>query len=618
MSVPSILRACGTGAAAALLLAWPVAAPAAELHTVDAVLRDSASALGTASLSRLRTLHLRGTGTIVGVPATVDTYEDLRSGASSQFAVAGPLSGAQGFDGTHAWNRDASGVVWNDGSLDAHYGGLLGAFQTSLSLWRIDHGGATVVAAAPQTDGTRHFDVLRVTPPGCYPYDLWFDAVTHLPARSIATIGIVTTTQKYADYHAVDGVEIPFDVETNDDAGNATSYHAVTATANPGEASEMLQRPEMHVDDYSLPGGTTSIPFELVDNHVDLPVTINGKGPFHFLFDTGGSNVLDAEAAKALGLTAQGNAAGSGVGATTEAIQFATVAALGVGGATLRNQVFAIAPVRAGFGVASGKPIDGLIGFEVLARFVTTFDYANGTVVLQTASAAVPHGTTVPFFFHGQQPDIGCTIDGIDGRCTVDTGSRIGLSVCTPFLAVHPTIGGPSPTAEGADGFGVGGFAMGRLARTTLALGGFFMPDVITDLSTQGKGAFADPFTAGNIGATVWKRFAVTFDYAKQTMTLQPNASFAERESYDRSGLFLLTQGGKIVVGDVRPGTPAALAGIVRGDTITSVDGKDTATLDLAAIRTLFRGDPGTAHTLALTGKDGTSRNAVITLQDYV
>ena len=43
------------------------------------------------------------------------------------------------------------------------------------------------------------------------------------------------------------------------------------------------------------------------------------------------------------------------------------------------------------------------------------------------------------------------------------------------------------------------------------------------------------------------KRFALGFDYAHRTLTLAPNAQFAARETYDRSGTFLIAQGGKIV-----------------------------------------------------------------------
>jgi len=586
---------------------------------VRAIVAASGEALGVTALRQIRTLHFHGAVQVVGIPGTADIWEDLRTGATAIYDEAGPLSGGQGYDGTNVWNRDAGGAVWNDGSVLARSSAIDQAYQIRMLLWSPSYGGAAVVALPEQSAAGHRYDVLRVTPPGGAPYDLWIDTATHLPGRTVLTVGTTTTTTVFSDYRRVHGLMQPFAVGNIDSNGDQLDFVAAGADADDPAAEAALRRPAMHVDDVDLPGGTTSIPFELVDNHVDLPVTINGKGPFHFLFDTGGANLIDTEAAKALGLGAAGNGAGNGVGSNSESIQFGTVDRLDVGGATLRKQGFVIVPVRAGFGVASGQPVDGLIGFEVLARFITTFDYTNNRIVLQTRAAVPPaKGTTIPFTFNGQHPNIACAIDGFNGRCDVDTGSRIALSVLSPFLAAHPAIVPPNATALGANGFGVGGATMGRLGRATLSFGGFTLPNLVTDLSAQTRGAFADPYTAGNIGAGVWRRFAVTFDYSAQTMTLVPNASLTEHETYDRSGTFLIEQSGQVVVADVRPGTPAAEAGLLSGDILTTIAGKPAADYALSDVRTLFRGPAGTVLTLVLTGKDGSRRNVTLTLRDYV
>ena len=617
----SLYRAALAAAAFALALGLTTSgACAAPGDAVATVLSAARAAQGLDALPHVRTIRLRGPIDVVGVKGTADLWVDMRDGSFAQFADAGPVGGAQGYDGKRVWNRDLSGVVWNDDGATARYGAIDAAYLNRYLLWAPDRGGAAVVSLGKRTLSKKSYDVLRVTPKGGLPFELWFDAVTHLPAREVATIGVSTMTTTFSDYRNVGGLRIAF-AQTTDADGNVTAFTAQRADLSDLGARIALRRPTPHVDDFSLPAGTTSIPFELIDNHVALSVTIDGKGPFRFLFDTGGSNIIDADLAKQLGLGAAGNGAGSGVGSSTEQIQFATVGALGVGDATLRRQVFAVAPVHAGFGVSSGKPVDGLIGFEVLARFTTTFDYGSNRVVLTVPprTPAVPAGgKTVPFVFNGQHPMIGCTIGGIAGSCVVDTGSRVALTVLTPFLAAHPSIVPANATAVGANGFGVGGASLGRLGRMTLQLGGFTVPDVIADLSTQTKGAFADPFLAGNIGAGSLKRFSLTFDYARQTMTLVPNASFADRETYDRSGVFLIARGGKVVVADVRAGTPAADAGLVRGETLTSVGGTDAAALGLAAIRDLFRGVPGTALTLVVGAKDGTTRTATLTLRDYI
>ncbi len=44
---------------------------------------------------------------------------------------------------------------------------------------------------------------------------------------------------------------------------------------------------------------------------------------------------------------------------------------LQVGSALIANQVFAVLPIAKSFGKAHGMPMDGVIGYEVLSRFVT-------------------------------------------------------------------------------------------------------------------------------------------------------------------------------------------------------------------------------------------------------
>ena len=576
---------------------------------------------------KIHTLRLRGKIRLAGVNGTADGWQDLRDGRFAQFADAGPVGGAQGFDGTHAWNRDTSGVVWDDGSAQARYGALDQVYLDRYLLWAPDRGGAAVTSSGQKSDSRPALRRAARHPEGK-------SAVRSVDRCRLASARAHGRHARHLDdYDSV--LRLPHRArlarsvrQQTDTDGNVSTFLASRADVDDPGADAALRRPVQHVTDASMPSAATVIPFELVDNHVALNVTIDGKGPFRFIFDTGGSNIIDADVAKQLHLGSAGSAQGGGVGATTEALQFATVDALGVGEATLRKQVFAVAPVHAGFGMSSGKPVDGLIGFEVLARFLTTFDYGKNQVVLRTPvtapmtssslPATAPAPATVPFTFNGQHPMIDCTIAGFPTSCVLDTGSRLSLSVLSPFLAAHPSIAPANATAAGANGFGMGGASLGRLGRTTLQLAGYTVPDIVTDLSAQTRGAFADPFYGGNIGAGVLKRFAVTFDYAHQTVTFVPNASFAERETYDRSGMFLITQGGKIVVADVRPGTPAAQAGLARGDVITTVGGKKTAALGLAAIRDQLRGAPGTALALGVTAKDGTARTVTLTLRDYV
>jgi hypothetical protein len=372
-----------------------------------------------------------------------------------------------------------------------------------------------------------------------------------------------------------------------------------------------------HAPDAALTGAQTTVPFEVIDNHVYVDVRLNGQGPFRFAFDTGGDNLVDSDVAKRLGLRTRGSIEADGVGGQRETFRLTTVDSLALGGVTLRNQHFGVLPIATGFGAGAGERIDGLIGFEVLARFITTIDYGTHRLILRRPGAAASAGTTLPFVFHGHVPQIECRIAGVPGNCTVDTGSRLSLTVPAPFAAAHPQIVPSALSASGIDGLGIGGPARGRFGRVALDIGPFEIPDALADFSEQTRGAFADPSIAANLGGGVWKRFTVTFDYGRRTLSLQPNSAFSAPDAGDRSGLFLIARGGKIVVLDARPGTPAAEAGVATGDTLVVLDGIPVAKFTLREIREKLGGPAGTAVTLRLAAADSTERDAVVILRDY-
>jgi hypothetical protein len=591
----------------------------------ETVLRAAGAALGTDALPKIHTVRTIARGKIAGIAATVDSWIDISATTNAAYVDAGPLSGGSGYDGRDAWQEDAKGVVWPQGSRESRGAAINEAFRESYALWRPGHGGAAVELLARRTDEGRTYDVLRVTPPGGLPFELWIDAATHLPARIVETVITATTTTALSDYRRVNGLQIPYVVRQRS-AGGGADVDLVTARAeaNPAGATAALQKPRSHPNDFGIAGGSreTTVPFTLVDNHIYVDVRLNGKGPYHFELDTGGANFVDPAVLREIGGSVGGTMQGSGVGEATETSSFGTVASLRIGDAELHDQIFIVGPVRAGFGVASSAPVDGLIGFEVLARFLTTVDYERGRVTLRLPQSdpsptPPPSGTTISFVFNGTQPQIACTMDGIPGDCTVDTGSRSSLDILTAFVAAHPSLAA-SATAPGVGGFGVGGPAYARLTRlATLGLGTLTLTDVVADLDTATKGFFADPYIASNIGGGVWKRFTVTFDYPNLRMTLVPNASFATRDDMERAGVFVVNGKDGVTVVGVREGTPAAQAGIVTGDTIVSLDGKTSPSL--ADVRAAFLQPSGTHVTLSVRGKSTSQpRSVALTLRDYI
>ena len=600
-------------------------APAAPLEggQIAKLLNQSRAALGGSALDRAGVISVEAKVSSGGLTGTSQSWSEMGGVRYAESYNTPPLAGADGYDGTSVWNRDGSGLVWVDGGQSGRVQEIAQAFMSDYALWSANHGGAIVVWGGPKTTGGHTYDALVVTPPNSsVPFEIWFDKTTHLPERTFIAVGPDSNTTILSDYRPVSGVMFPFVAHTEGSDGNVSEVKVTHALANAADGAAHLAKPASTVHDFSIAQGATqtSVPIELIDNHVYLSVMLNGKGPYRFIFDTGGLNLVDPAVAKEIGTSGAGSFQGGGVGSTTESVSFAKVSTLQVGDATLKDQLFFVAPTRAGFGTTAGQPVDGLIGFEVLARFVTTFDYGASRVLLAMPGTQPPAGADViPFVLDSKQPQFACSIDTIATQCSLDTGARDSITLLSPFVAAHPQIVPSIVSAEGVNGFGFGGPAMGKLGRIArLGIGTFTLENIVADFSTQNKGAFASPFIAANVGGGIWKRFSLTLDYNTLKMALLPNDQFKEQDFYERAGLFLISHDGAIVVLDSRPGTPAAQAGILKGDTISTIDGKPATSMSLQDIRKLFSGAPGTALQVGLTAKDGSKRTVTVTLRDYI
>lgn len=366
---------------------------------------------------------------------------------------------------------------------------------------------------------------------------------------------------------------------------------------------------------------TTTLPFELANDHVFIDVALDGTGPYHFVVDSGSPfALLDASVARELHLPVAPQGTVGGVGNAQVPAGSTTARVLRIGGLAIAHEPFVVTDLHGTIGTAEGRAVDGVIGRDLLKKFTTTFDYEHRTLAFDPdLHATDPADTTfVPMRTARGVPQIDCTIAGVRSTCNVDTGSRLPVTVLAPFTHAHPRVVPSALGDVGVDGFGLGGAAFGRLGiLPSLEFGGYALRDVICDYSTQTQGAFADENLGGNIGGGVLKRFTVIFEYARQRIGFSPNAGFALPPLVDRSGLFLVTTGDAIQILDVRPATPASRAGLAKNDRILDVDGEPVSANDLPTLRARLSAAPGTSLALRIE-RDGTPREIAFALEDYV
>jgi hypothetical protein len=603
---------------AALALA---ASPAgAQQPTAASVLDHVRSTVLARPLSSIQSVRSSGTFEAAGLAAPFMEIDDI---AHERFVqhIAGDnfLTGSSGYDGRLSWTRDRSGLVRIDGGESTRLQNVDQAYLQAFAYLRVDLGGATATYVGVKSAAKEVADVIDVTPPGGTPIAIWVDRATGLIVKEITTIGIVTSTTTPADYRLVDGVSVPFDVTSVDSNGNEFRTVLSRVEVNVADVAAALRIPRSSVHDFSIARGTsTTVPISVINDHIYVQVMLDGKGPFTFVFDTGGQNIVTPRVAALLHVHSAGQFNLTGTGARTEGVQFTRVHAMRIGAATLRSQDFLVLPIAAGFGTSEGVTIDGMFGPAVPDRFLTTIDYLHKRLTLALEDTALPSGSAVPFFFDATMPVLETTIDGVRARTDLDTGNRGQLYLSTPFVASHPAIATHATTGIAVTGFGVGGPSYGRLGRIpTIVVGPFALHDIVADFGTQHTGATADPFTDANLGGGAWNRFVLTLDYAHQRIFLLPNARYGSRFEFDRSGMFVVEYHGNVTVIGVTPNTPAQREELRKGDQILTVGGRPAASYTLSELRRLFMGKAGT--TFVLRVRSGTQERTVhLTLASYV
>lgn len=562
-----------------------------------------------------------------GLDGTYHSVQDLVRGRSASQYKLGPIEGADGYDGRVGWSRDPGGEVAVLDAAEARRRASSQAWLDAHGYWYPErHAARWDRVEAREADGHR-YEVVTATPDGGDPVGLWFDPATHLLARVVQRQGQDTATTVFDDWRAVDGRRLPF--------------RSVTDLADAGGRVEPRQRTEVRIErvawnvpikdaDFAVPAmaptaridhasGVTRIPFQLVNNHIYVDGELDGKKA-RFLVDTGGANLLTPAAAQKFGLKGEGKLAGRGAGDETVDVAFAHAKEVRIGDARLAEPVFMIMDLGS-LPAVEGFESDGLVGYEMFRRFGITIDYAAHELVLAEPAkfVAPPGATAVPFELAERIPILAGTLDGVPLRISVDTGSRVSLTVHSPFAKQHDLAAKYHAAPEAVIGWGVGGASRGRPVRLgRLELGTMAIDGVAGDLFLGEKSAFAAVDPQANLGGGVLKRFTVAFDYAAKRMYLAPNADFAKPDAFDRSGLWLLGAGEALKVVDVAPDSAAARAHLRDDDLITAIGGEAVAKRSLSEWRQRLRDLPAGTRLPVDYRRGGQAMRAELVLADRI
>ena len=595
---------------------------AATEPRAERVLHRAAAAAGEARWASVHFIRVKAKLVTAGLTGTLETLIDARTGRYRNSEQLGPTEGADGFDGTVAWQQDDAGQTTPQGSEDSMRGAANTAYQNARGYWHRERFPADIVYVHRRQEGTHAFDVLRVTPRGGRPMEEWFDAESHLLARTVEQAATRTTVTYFTDYRRFRGALVAYTIrQTTGEAKYDVLIEVESYAPETGDHVGAFAAPAASKIDFGFATAAraTTVPFKLINNHMYVDVKLNGH-TYEFLLDTGGRNVITPTTARELGLTTQGALQGAGVGEKSEDVGLTKVDHVEIGDAHLDHQAFVVIALES-FGAVEGRPITGIVGYEVFKRFIVRTDYEQRLITLSDAASFQysGSGTRVPFTFWDTDPLVTGEIDGLEGTFTLDTGSRSSLDLSSPFVVRHDLVKHMDAHFHGVSGWGAGGVARSYFTRAKMfSLGGIPIPDPVVGLSEQHKGAESDIYVAGNVGAGILKRFNIVWDYPHLQIFFERNENYGNPDVFDRAGLWANLGSHGFVVVDVISGGAADRAGLKADDEIVSVDGKLAGDeMSLPEFRQVQRGAPGTSLVLKVL-RGTTSLQITFVLQDLV
>lgn len=310
-------------------------------------------------------------------------------------------------------------------------------------------------------------------------------------------------------------------------------------------------------------------PIAVRERRVWMPVGF-GTGKAHwFILDTGAfMNMMRDDLAKTLGLRRQGSIAVGGLGGADRFHAF-RAPDVSLGDVKVGSLLFA----AYGRGLFLHREAEGLLSAALVTVADTDLDFDEGLWRLhldgrrdRSGFEKLPSTIRAPGLDSGAAKIfVDAEMDGRSYRLLVDTGSPGDILLGPAAARTSGLWNGTTPYAPHRIG-GIGGDGgAARLVRGgTVRLGGIAFERPLVSLTDPDQSRKMD--ADGLLGIGLIQRMNLSTDVAARSLWAKRNAQPPRPERYGLSGLWLAEKGGGVVVQEVGTGSPAAQAGLRRGD----------------------------------------------------
>ncbi|MBL7790999.1 MAG: aspartyl protease family protein [Saprospiraceae bacterium] len=358
------------------------------------------------------------------------------------------------------------------------------------------------------------------------------------------------------------------------------------------------------------------IPFEFSNNFIVVKVIFNDIFPLNFIIDTGAEHSIltKREIADLLQVNFSRRFPIMGADMKTELYAYlATGIRLKINNLYFNNySMLVLEDDYFRFDEFSGVDIHGIIGADMLRRFVVKINYEKKVITFTDPSVFKEPGgkfVEIPVQLKRNKPYVFSNIQlqnntVLPVKLLLDTGAGVSLMLHSD---THPQIVVPANVVKSNLGMGIGGAiegVVGRLPALEL-YEGMTMNGVVTnyqDIKHVTDTSYLNG-RHGIIGNRILSRFNLIINYYQNKVYLQPNKLSKRRFTYDRSGLTIVSSGinlNTFTVLDVVAGSPADHAGIKAGDEIRKINGFPTKVYSLEEITNKMQGRIGKKMTLIL------------------
>lgn len=295
------------------------------------------------------------------------------------------------------------------------------------------------------------------------------------------------------------------------------------------------------------------VPFDYSQREIVVKGRINSSSDeLEFLVDTGASDTLIDRRIAAENFLSKDGAFSIAAMSGVVSADSSTLKRLELG-KLIVNDV----PVRildlSGQSKHLGRPVAGIIGMNVLSRYLVTFDYSRPSITFADAEDGARPAAKPVTFVKSDAPFISATLsgNGVSDQCNflVDTGAAFNH---LPEAVAKRYVTGDANNRHFIEGTGLDGqpVRLGTVSLEKVVLGGFMAKKVSLTYPVRAdsalapshlppgkqnqKQSFFQDSSCGILGNPFWQNFIVTIDSKYQRLYLRNNPGFNAKDAVQK------------------------------------------------------------------------------------